>query len=33
VWIEPNAVIRITAALGCSVRVVRSTSMPSAPPI
>ena len=33
VWIEPNAVIRITAALGWIDRVVRSTSMPSAPPM
>ena len=29
----PNAVIRITAVVGCSARVVRSTSMPSLPPI
>ncbi len=33
VWIDPNAVMRITAVVGCSVFAVRSTSMPSLPPI
>jgi hypothetical protein len=33
VFTEPNAVIRITAVVGCSARVVRSTSSPSLPPI
>ena len=33
VFTEPNAVIRITAVVGCRARVVRRTSMPSLPPI
>ncbi len=30
---DPNAVIMMTAVVGCSERVVRRTSMPSLPPI